>query len=305
MKGFLGLLNPRASSDSLQQPLLSREEQMDDEHTQTTTDDDNKKLINAAKICDIQTIIRLLKQKEIDINFGDKDGETALMIASKNGHTEGVKELLNAGAEVDKTNSCRETALFRACASGNIEIVKDLINYGANVNHIDINGETALFHACIYGKPQTVQILIAHNADLNVKSKNNGEATPIVTACLFNQYECAIILFNHNANTEGLSYLEITRLKFGNLFSRSTKGNQSSPVATSAGEQEPMGAATNANSSRAGVEARLEKNTTLTPTEFLDPLENVKSTLTTHTVGTSPAASRRGTEAVAPLTRTR
>ena len=65
MKGFLGLLNPstRASSDSLQQPLLSREEQMDAEHTQTTTDDDNKKLIYAARICDIETIKRLLKQK--------------------------------------------------------------------------------------------------------------------------------------------------------------------------------------------------------------------------------------------------
>ena len=48
MKGFLGVLNPqtRASSDSLKQPLLSREEQMDAEHTQTTTDDDNKKLID-------------------------------------------------------------------------------------------------------------------------------------------------------------------------------------------------------------------------------------------------------------------
>ena len=176
MKGFLRVLNPstRASSDSLQQPLLSREEQMDAEHTQTTTDDDNKKLIYAARICDIETIERLLKQKNIDINFGDKDGETALMIASKNGHTEGVKELLRAGAEVDKTTSCGETALFRACASGNNEIVIDLIEHGADVNHTNSMGQTPLFNACIHDNPETVQILIAHKADLNVKSKVIG-----------------------------------------------------------------------------------------------------------------------------------
>ena len=80
MRSFLDKLNPltRASLDSLQQPLLLREEKMDAEDTRTTTDDYNKKLIYAAKICDIETIRRLLEQKKININFGDESGETPL-----------------------------------------------------------------------------------------------------------------------------------------------------------------------------------------------------------------------------------
>jgi len=53
-------------------------------------------------------IIKKLIEKGADVNEKDNDGETALMIESKNGHVEIVQELIKAKAKVnDKDNKKR------------------------------------------------------------------------------------------------------------------------------------------------------------------------------------------------------
>ena len=57
-----------------------------------------------------------------------------LMNASRNGHTEVVKALLDSGAEVYHQNKYGNTMLSLASAEGHIEVVKALLDSGAKVD---------------------------------------------------------------------------------------------------------------------------------------------------------------------------
>ncbi|KAJ9438284.1 Ankyrin repeat [Diplonema papillatum] len=62
------------------------------------------------------------------------DGSTALHLASWNGHSEVVKELIAAGAKVDVQDNDGSTALHLASENGRSEVVKELIAAGAKVD---------------------------------------------------------------------------------------------------------------------------------------------------------------------------
>ena len=92
-------------------------------------------------------IIRLLIEYGANVNLQDKDGYTALVFASYNGHTEAVKLLLANGADPDLQDNNRRTALMYASHNGHIEIVKLLLAAGAKVNLQDDRDYTALYYA--------------------------------------------------------------------------------------------------------------------------------------------------------------
>ncbi|MCI7698443.1 MAG: ankyrin repeat domain-containing protein [Akkermansia sp.] len=66
-----------------------------------------------------------------------------------------------AGATV---NTYQETALKMAAAEGHTEAVKLLLAAGADVNARDMNGWTALMEASDYGHTEIVKLLIAAGA---------------------------------------------------------------------------------------------------------------------------------------------
>ena len=55
---------------------------------------------------------------------GDNEGKTALHVASLEGHSEAVKLLLEAGAEVDAEDDNGQTPLSWAAENGHSEAVK-------------------------------------------------------------------------------------------------------------------------------------------------------------------------------------
>lgn len=63
-----------------------------------------------------------------------QNGLTALHLASKEGHTDVVRELIKRGASVKMVTKKGNTALHIASLAGNFDVVKLLIEYGANVN---------------------------------------------------------------------------------------------------------------------------------------------------------------------------
>ena len=69
--------------------------------------------------------------EQIYLNEKDKDGNTALILASSNGNVEVVKYLIDSGANVNiKNNECK-TALDLAEENGYEEIAEILKNAGA------------------------------------------------------------------------------------------------------------------------------------------------------------------------------
>jgi ankyrin repeat protein len=105
-----------------------------------------------------------------NVNASDSHGNTALIWASMDGYEEIVRMLLKAGANVNASNSYGNTALPWASISGKKEIVRMLLKAGANVNASDSQGYTALMMARGMGKQAIVQMIETHierKKDLN------------------------------------------------------------------------------------------------------------------------------------------
>ena len=75
-----------------------------------------------------------------------------------------------------KTGHNQETALFKAVSKGDITLVKDLVNAGANVNILNKQGENPLFSCVNSFRPskEIFELLIAKGANPKIISKNKS-----------------------------------------------------------------------------------------------------------------------------------
>jgi len=99
----------------------------------------------------------------------EENGDEDLIEATKNGNIELVKELIDAGVDVNLQDEDEETALILASVEGHIEIVKLLIEAGADLNIKSRYGKTALMWTSQYGHTEIVKLLIDAGVDLNIK----------------------------------------------------------------------------------------------------------------------------------------
>lgn len=96
--------------------------------------------------------IRLCAEDDVNALDVKKNGETALMLAAKQGQAGIVKALFNEKINIDTQDPFNKTALMHAIEKGEIEVAKLLIAHGANLTLRDNNGETALL--LIFRMPQ-------------------------------------------------------------------------------------------------------------------------------------------------------
>uniref|UniRef100_A0A0G4FF66 Uncharacterized protein n=1 Tax=Chromera velia CCMP2878 TaxID=1169474 RepID=A0A0G4FF66_9ALVE len=82
-------------------------------------------------------IVRLLVDAKANVDMEDQDGMTAVMVASVNGHTDIVRLLVDAKANVDMLNKHGNTALLVASDEGHADIVRLLVDAKANVDMQD------------------------------------------------------------------------------------------------------------------------------------------------------------------------
>jgi ankyrin repeat protein len=95
----------------------------------------------------------------MDINSRDKDGSTALMVASERGDVQMAQLLIQNGADVNAKNIDGYTALMYIAYKGNLEIAELLIKNKADVNARDKDGWTALRYASIQGRHDIIALL--------------------------------------------------------------------------------------------------------------------------------------------------
>ena len=91
----------------------------------------------------------------------DRDVNTALLDASKNGYIEIVKRLLENGADVNHQDGYGLTALMYASKNGHIEVVRLLLENGAKVDIQSTRGRTALMYASWGGHIGHIEIVRA------------------------------------------------------------------------------------------------------------------------------------------------
>ena len=92
--------------------------------------------------------------------------------ASKQGHTEVVKILINNFADVNIGDRYGFTPLIWASQYGWTDIVEILVTSGAQINEINHKGQSPLFLASKYGRLEIVDILMSRTA--NVSTKDGG-----------------------------------------------------------------------------------------------------------------------------------
>jgi len=115
-------------------------------------------------------IVKLLIKAGADLNVQNKFGETPLHFANMDGHKDCIELLINAGADVNIQDNDGWTALHFASYSGYKDIVELLINAGVNVNLLSYQEfNTALHFASSYGHKDCVELLIKAGTDVSIK----------------------------------------------------------------------------------------------------------------------------------------
>ena len=85
-----------------------------------------------------------IEKNVVDINAQNKYGDTALMLASQNGHKDVVQLLLEKNAIVDIQNKYGMTALMKASSRGDKKMVQLLLDHGADINLKNNDDKTAI-----------------------------------------------------------------------------------------------------------------------------------------------------------------
>ncbi|KAI0395675.1 glycerophosphodiester phosphodiesterase GDE1 [Xylariaceae sp. FL0594] len=128
------------------------------------------------------SIVRMLVEAGVDINWQDATGETALHIAARFGHTECARILIQGTdehkADLELTErSFAWNALHIAAVDGHLPVARLLVDAGIDVSKLDSSGWTAKEHAALRGHLEVAELLAPYTTT-TPKSNGAGEGGP-------------------------------------------------------------------------------------------------------------------------------
>jgi len=156
--------------------------------------------------CPISTLEALVRAGAV-IDSVDSEGMTPLLHASKGGHTEAVKFLLEQRASVNHSDATGMSALHWCCKEGNKATVALLVNAGADINLADkpdgkekLGGRTPLMYAVI--ENNTTKDLLGFGPDVNIVDEQKWSALMYASNGHSNKVEMVELLLKNNAKVE-------------------------------------------------------------------------------------------------------
>ncbi len=102
---------------------------------------------------------------------------SALSKAAKRGRLDQVRQLVEAGADLDERNRRGNTALYYAALEGHADVVRVLAEAGADIDVDNNFGSTPLHVASRGGHVDVIRVLATYGADLNVRNLTGGSAS--------------------------------------------------------------------------------------------------------------------------------
>jgi ankyrin repeat protein len=123
-----------------------------------------------------------------------REGETAVLIACREGHTDVVRLLLGAGAHAALPGTNGLTPLMYAAEGGHVGVVQALVTHGCgDLNARDEEyGLTALSMASLNGHGEVVKLLLGARADWSIANSDGFTALHIAHAT--GKHECAQLI---------------------------------------------------------------------------------------------------------------
>lgn len=132
-------------------------------------------LFDVARKGSLQEIKSIYNENPSIINSLNKEGFSALMLATYKKNNEVARFLIENGANINE-NSKMGSPLMAAVVKGNNEIALLLLQKKANVNDVDANGTTALIYATQFGNIDILKELLLNNVDKKHKDKQGKTA---------------------------------------------------------------------------------------------------------------------------------
>jgi Txe/YoeB family toxin of toxin-antitoxin system len=180
----------RAKMELLKQPVERNFAKEKSKCYSNRTEEENvEKFLTAVSDGDINEMDSLMEETNDNTNGGpiifmnarNKDGDKALVIASKNGNLEVVKWLIS----YMKDNKYFKTleggmALITAAKEGHFDVVEELLNQKININSTDSFNRTALHYATENHHLRIVKLLIKKGAKVVTKDKYGKTALDII-----------------------------------------------------------------------------------------------------------------------------
>lgn len=156
--------------------------------------------------------VQLLAEAGVDLDYQDDQGETALHLAARFGHSECAKALLNSSSVQQANIELAEsvfgwTPLFVACVEGHSCIVELLIHAHANLEKVDTSGWTAQEHAALRG-----------HIDIAEKLATSASTTKKLDP--------------HKISTVSSSLTALNRANVDKKFKKMANGNENGAVST-------------------------------------------------------------------------
>jgi ankyrin repeat protein len=159
-----------------------------------------EQLFMAAKTGSPSSIEKVLSEG-IDPEVKDKEGNTALILASAKGEISAMDKLhKHWDANLEARNAKGDTPLSLSVTSDKYHACKYLLEAGANPNATNKEGETPLYQACLqWGDIQIVKLLLDHGADPDIGKNNNkiaGQYPVLITTITGAENHLKVLLEN-------------------------------------------------------------------------------------------------------------
>jgi len=129
-------------------------------------------LINACKNNQL-SVIKLLVAKNLNVNYRDNFGKTALTYSGLKGNLDAIKTLVQAGADSGICDDFSNSLLHHVVFSGNKEAIKYVLGLSSvDINASNMDGNTALMVAVSKFDKDAVEILLKNGAVDTANNKN-------------------------------------------------------------------------------------------------------------------------------------
>ena len=131
--------------------------------------------LHYAVLWDLPSMTEIIVNEEHSQNVNSHDftnSATPLHLASKSGHLEVARILIEGGADVSALDDDGRTTLHLASQSGHLEVARMLVERDADVSAQDDDGRTTLHLASKSGHLEVARILIEGGADVSAQDED-------------------------------------------------------------------------------------------------------------------------------------